>query len=61
MKYKKKEISKMVKNRQNLVNELNNEENCEKILGEIKQLNKITPTEQELENDFNFKKEIFFT
>ena len=57
-KYKKKEISKMVKNRQNLVNELNNEENCEKILGEIKHLNKITPTEQELENDFNFKKEI---
>ena len=57
-KYKKKEISKMVRNRQNLVNELNNEENCEKILGEIKQLNKITPTEQELENDFNFKKEI---
>ena len=57
-KYKKKEISKMVRNRQNLVNELNNEENCEKILGEIKHLNKITPTEQELENDFNFKKEI---
>ena len=58
LKHKKREIFKIVKNRQNLINELNNEEKCKKFLEEIKNLNKISPTEQELEKESNFKKEI---
>ena len=58
LKYKKKDINKMIQNPPNLMIELNDQEKSKKILKELKSLNNVWIGEKDLEKETNFQKEI---